>query len=52
MEASAKSSTNVEQTFKAMVAEMMPIESSVKSEKANIKISSQEKSSKTSSGFC
>ncbi len=52
METSAKDSTNVEQAFKAMVAELMPSGSSVKSEDTNIRITAAGKPPKTSSGFC
>jgi hypothetical protein len=52
IETSAKNPTNVEQSFKTMVTEEMPNKSSVEPENANIKITSQAKPPKTSSGFC
>jgi hypothetical protein len=52
VETSAKDSTNVEQAFKAMINEIIPDKSYVESTNINIKIGSQSKSTKNSSGFC
>jgi hypothetical protein len=48
VETSAKDSNNVEQAFKDMINEIIPDKSS----NTNIKICSENKSTKTSSGFC
>jgi hypothetical protein len=52
VETSAKDSNNVEQAFKDMINEIIPDKSSVESTNTNIKIGSENKSAKTSSGFC
>ncbi len=52
IETSVKNSINVEQAFKAMITEIIPDKPSLESTDTNIKLDSESKAKKNSSGFC